>query len=189
MNKVIVSFWEKLSFKRNISKVRQAVIDYLKGEGVQAEMKDGMVVVLLENYYYSIDFDLEGDYPRCDIFFKMESDEYAALELSCKTYIADRANTDQHRLSTVKAFNDSVIIDTHFYFKGRNMLLSLFYDYFVDLKETVNAVIGLLIDELQEKREKEEKKEKRPIGFVTNSAASKKKEVAEVAAYKQVADD
>ena len=69
------------------------------------------------------------------------------------------------------------------------MLLSLFYDYFVDLKETVNAVIGLLIDELQEKQEKEEKKEKRPIGFVTNSAASKKKEVAEVAAYKQVADD
>ena len=33
------------------------------------------------------------------------------------------------------------------------MLLSLFYDYFVDLKETVNAVIGLLIDELQEKQQ------------------------------------
>ena len=182
MNRTIIPFWKRMSFRHNINKIRQAVVSYLKGEGIQAEVKDGMVQVKFEDFYYTVEFDLEDDYPRCDLTFQVKDEDYAALELSRKTFIADKANTDECRLSTVKAFNGTLVIDAHFYFSDRDMLLSLFYTYFTDLKATVDDVGELFRNEWEESSE--EKKEKRPIGFVTNPAASKK-EVTEVAACKE----
>lgn len=178
MNRTVISFWKRMSFKHNINKMRQAVVNYLKGEGIQADMKDGAIQVRFEDFYYMVEFDLEDEYPRCDITFRVKDEDYVALELSRKTFIADKANTDEWRLSTVKAFNETLVIDTQFYFVNKDMLLSLFYTYFTDLKATVDDVGELFRNELEKN---EEKKEKRPIGFTANVAASKKV-VTEVAA-------
>ena len=174
MNKAITSFWKRLFFCYDVSRMRKAVVDYLTAEGIQAEVKDGMIQVLFEDYYYNVEFDLDGEYPRCDISFRLKDEMYEKLDLPRKTFIADKVNTDEERLSTLKAFGDVLIVDAHFYFANRKMLLSLFYKYFADVKHAVDDMCDLLQNELREKEEK------RPIGFTASPVVSK--EEAKVAA-------
>lgn len=76
MNKAITSFWKRLFFRYDVSRMRKTVVDYLTAEGIQAEVKDGMIQVLFEDYYYNVEFDLDGEYPRCDISFRMKDEMY-----------------------------------------------------------------------------------------------------------------
>ncbi|MBD8000624.1 hypothetical protein [Phocaeicola faecium] len=179
MNKAITSFWKRLFFRYDVSRMRKVVVDYLTTEGIQAEVKDGMIQVLFEDYYYNVEFDLEGEYPRCDISFRMKDEMYEKLDLPRKTFIADKVNTDEERLSTLKAFGDVLIVDAHFYFANRKMLLSLFYDYFADVKHAVDDMCDLLQNELSGKEEK------RPIGFTASPVPSSKEEAKVVACNKQ----
>lgn len=174
MNKAITSFWKRMFFRYDVSRMRKVVVDYLTAEGIQAEVKDGMIQVLFEDYYYNVEFDLDGEYPRCDISFRLKDEMYEKLDLPRKTFIADKVNTDEERLSTLKAFGDVLIVDAHFYFANRKMLLSLFYEYFADVKHAVDDMCDLLQNELSEREEK------RPIGFTASPVVSK--EEAKVAA-------
>lgn len=179
MNKAITSFWKRLLFRYDVSRMRKAVVDYLTAEGIQAEVKDGMIQVLFEDYYYNVEFDLDGEYPQCDISFRLKDETYEKLDLSRKTFIADKVNTDEERLSTLKAFNDVITVDAHFYFADRKMLLSLFYEHFVDMKHAVDDMCDLLQNELSEKEEK------RPIGFTTSPVSPSKEEAKVAACNKQ----
>lgn len=163
-----VSTWKKLFFKSNIRKIRKAIIDYLEEEGIKVKLENGLLVVELDEYYYSIDFNLDGEYPQCEIMFKLKHEVYGALEISQKTFIADKVNTDADRHSVVKAFFESLVIETHFYFCNRKMLLSLFHDYFIDLKETVDETTDWLSDAIEEN-----KNQRRPIGFITPASSNK----------------
>lgn len=60
-----------------------------------------------------------------------------------------------------------LIVDAHFYFANRKMLLSLFYEYFADVKHAVDDMCDLLQNELSESEEK------RPIGFTASPVVSK----------------
>ncbi len=175
-----VSTWKKLLFKNNIRKIRKTIMDYLKEEGIKAVMENGLMVVGLDECYYSIDFDLDGEYPKCEIVFKIKDEGYAALELSQKTFIADKINTDEERHSVVKAFSETIIVDTHFHFSSKSMLLSLFHDYFVDLKETVDETTGWLADAI-----KENQNQRRPIGFTVYAASNEKNSEARPAAQSE----
>ena len=125
---------------------------------------------------YRIDFDLEGEYPRCIISYQVANEDYQALQLSQKTFIADKVNTDEERLSTVRAFNDSIGIDTYFYFTNQRMLLILFYKHFTDLKTVVEATMEQAIEAIQEKESK------RPIGFSVAQIEYSKNEETEISA-------
>lgn len=169
MNKNVLSGWRSLFFRHNINKIRKTILDYLANEGIDAQVKDGVIRITLDDFHYTIEFDLSGEYPRCDISFQIDDEEYKSLKLSQKTFIADKINTDEDRRSTVKAFNTSIVVDTHFYFANKRMLLSLFCDYFVDLKETLDETIDLTVSEIQEAEQK-----RRPIGFAASMAAKEK---------------
>ena len=164
-----VSTWKKLFFKSNISRIRKTIMDYLKAEGTKVELENGLMVVELDECYYCIDFDLDDEYPKCEIGFRIKNEDYEALELSQKTFIADKVNTDEDRHSVVKAFSEEIIIDTHFYFNSKSMLLSLFHDYFVDMKDTVDETMDWLADAI-----KENKNHRHPIGFKTPTSSNKK---------------
>lgn len=64
MNKA-VPFLEKMFFKNNVNKIRQTIIGYLKEEGIETELTDGVIIVILDELHYGIHFDLENDYPKC----------------------------------------------------------------------------------------------------------------------------
>lgn len=167
-------------FKSNINRIRKAVIGYLIEEGFKAEMENGLIVVDLDEWHYIIDFDLENEYSRCDLEIRIGGEEYEALELSQKTFIADKINTDEDHHSVVKAFSDEVVVNTYFYFSGKNMLLSLFHNYFVDLKETVDELAERLADEIEKN-----KRQRRPIGFMATVAFREQGGKVQPAAYEK----
>lgn len=173
-----VSMWKKLFFRNNIGRIRKTVVDYLKGEGLKVQIESGLIFVELDECYYTVDFDLEGEYPKCGIEFRIKSEEYEALELSQKTFVADKVNTDDELHSVVKAFNDEIMVVTHFYFNNKEMLLSLFYEHFTDLKDTVDEMSLHLMNVVEENRQKQQR---RPIGF-TISTFSKEEKNPKVAA-------
>jgi hypothetical protein len=159
MNKAVLSFWKGLCFRHNIGKIRKAVMNYLTDEGIKTEIQNGSIFITLDDCTYTIDFYLDDEYPRCDIEFNTEDEDYQKLELSHKTFIADKVNTDEYRHSIVKSFDNSLSAETHFYFTDKRMLLTLFYVYFMDLKSTVNDMIEIAVDQMQKE------KNKKPIGF------------------------
>ena len=178
MNRAI-STWKKMFFKNNIGKIRKTVMDYLKEEGVKVEMENGLVIVGGDECYYTIDFDLEGEYPLCSIVYRVKGEDYESLEISQKTFAANQVNTEEIRHSVVKAFNDEVVVDTYFYFNDKNMLLDLFYDYFTDLKDTAEEVCGYLGSMI---RDNKEKRQQRPIGFTINATARDNKKDSKISA-------
>lgn len=175
-----VPVWKKLFFNSNISRIRKTIMDYLKEEGIKAEMENGLMIVELDGYYYSIDFDLDGEYPKCEIGFRMKNEDYEALELSQKTFIADKVNTDEERHSVVKAFSEEIVIDTHFYFNSKSMLLFLFHDYFVDLKDMVDETMNWLANAIEET-----KNQRRPIGFTASVSSNRKNSEVQPAAQSE----
>ena len=176
MNKVTTSFWDKLFFKRNIRKIRKALLNYLSEEGIEYQMVDGGIRMIWKESVYVIHFDMNYEYPLCEISYHVGDDDYQALEVPQKTFIADKVNTDKARLSTVKAFNDEICISTSFYFTSKKMLLVLFFNHFTDLRATVDATMEQAIDAIQEKENK------RPIGFVANQMSQSEKEATQIAA-------
>ncbi|MBM6782252.1 hypothetical protein [Bacteroides mediterraneensis] len=159
MNKAILSVWKKFQFKHNIKKIRTTIVSYLTDEGIQNEIVEGNIQFTYEDYKYSVEFRLNEEYPCCYIDFQLADEDYQKLNLSQKTFIADKVNTDEIRHAVVKCFNDQVTVDTHFYFTNKDMLLTLFYTYFTDLKSTVDAMLEITIDKIQENEGK------KPIGF------------------------
>lgn len=175
MSKMATSFRKKIFFRSNINKIRKAVIHYLINEGIEAQIKDGIVQITLREHQYEVEFDLENEYPRCDITFEFESEKYENLKLSQKTFIADKINTQENRHSIAKAFKDSIIVDTHFYFTNKKMLLSLFYEYLIDLDDTVNDMDKLTIKKIKEQENRT------PIGFRVNITSPKDEDSKAVA--------
>ena len=162
MNKIATSFWDSIFFKRNIRRIRKALLDYLSEEGIEYQMIDGDIRMIWEESVYVIHLHMDKDYPNCEISYLAGDEAYQALELSRKTFIADKVNTDKVRLSIVKAFNDEIYISTNFYFISKKMLLVLFFNHFLDLRETVYATMEQTVDAMREKENK------RPIGFAAN---------------------
>lgn len=175
MNKAVTPFWKNIFFRNNINKIRKVVIHYLINEGIEAQIKDGIIQITLKDHQYEVEFDLENEYPRCDITYEFESEKYENLKPSQKMFIADRVNTYEDRHSIVKAFKGSIIVDTHFYFTNKKMLLSLFYEYLIDLDDAVKDT-----DKLTTKKIKEQEN-RTPIGFRVNITSPKDEESKAVA--------
>lgn len=179
MNKVMTSFWDKLFFKRNIRKIRKALLNYLSEEGIKHQMVDGDIRMTWEESVYVIHFDMDNDYPKCEISYHAEDEDYQTLRLSRKTFIADKVNTDEIRLSIVKAYNDEICISTSFYFTNKKMLLILFFDHFADLKKTIDVTMERIVDEIQEKEDR------RPIGFAANQMVESEREATKIVASQE----
>lgn len=172
-----VSVWKRMFFKSNIGRIRKAIMDYLQEEGINVSFENGLLIVTLDDCYYNIDFDVDNEYPLCSIIFRLGCAEYKELKISQKTFIADKINTNENHQSIVKSFTDEIVVYTHFYFNDKSMLLILFHNYFVDLKETVDEMIDWLTDVI-----KENKHQRRPIGFMATAASKEKNSEVQPAA-------
>ena len=73
-------------------------------------------------------------------------------------------------------------MDTSFFFNDKDMLLSLFYDYFCDIKNTVDEMYACLATKVEEN---EEMKKRRPIGFTANITTKKVEEENNMVACKE----
>ena len=72
-------------------------------------MVDGYIQMILEECVYRIHFNIDNEYPLCEIIYSAGDEDYQALELSQKTFIADKVNTD--KVNTDKVNTDKVNTD------------------------------------------------------------------------------
>ena len=152
------------SFTSNISKLRKAVMDYFASEGIACEIKDGELLFKFNDSIYTLQLGTGDDYAECAIVYECEAEEYAALDITDKTFIADKVNTDLFNHATVYAYNDSIKIDSTFYFTSKKMWVELFIKHFKELNESVDMVMEIISDKIASEAEEEAEKPKK-IGF------------------------
>ena len=149
-------------FTSNISKLRKALMEYFKEEGIGCEMKDGDMLFHFNDNVYVLRFAAGSDYAECAIIYECAADEYTNLELDVKTFIADKVNTEQENHSTVYAYNDSFKVASTFYFTSKRMLMDLFVKHFNELNESVDMALDIISDNIADNAEGEKPKK---IGF------------------------
>ena len=56
---------DRFSFTGNVDKIRKALLDYFKREGVKCEIKDGSVAFEFDDYVYEVNFVIHDNYAEC----------------------------------------------------------------------------------------------------------------------------
>lgn len=151
-------------FTSNITKLRKTAIDYFKSEGIKCEVKDGELLFKFNDSIYTLQLGTGDDYAECGIVYECDADEYAALSTEEKTFIADKVNTDLYNHATVYAYNDSIKIDSTFYFTSKNMWTELFIKHFNELNEAVAMAMDIICDKIADD-DKEDAEKPKKIGF------------------------
>lgn len=160
----ITSWWNRLSFTSNVNRMRKAIMSYLANEGVKCEIKDGSIVCEFQESYYSIDFTIHNNFAECRIGYECAGKEYAAMQLSDKTFVADKVNIQLENHAVVYAYTDSFEVRSSFFFSSKAMLLQLFVNHFNELNEAVELALDIIRNTLANNEEEESKKAQR-IGF------------------------
>ena len=142
-------------FTSNIGKQRKAAMEYFASEGIACEIKDGELIFQFNDSFYTLQLAAGDDYAECGIVYECEADEYVSLDITDKTFIADKVNTDLYNHATVYAYNDSFKIDSTFYFTSKNMWNELFIKHFNELNESVRMVWDIICDKTTCKAEEE----------------------------------
>ena len=160
----VTGFWDSFSFVKNVKKMRKALVEYLTDEGIKCEIKDGCVICEYQGEIYTINFAAGEDYAECGIVYECEADEYVSLDITDKTFIADKVNTDLYNHATVYAYNDSFKIDSTFYFTSKNMWNELFIKHFNELNEAVAMAMDIICEKIADD-DKDDTEKPRRIGF------------------------
>lgn len=161
----IASVWKRITFKGNISKMRFSLVDYLTTEGVNSQISDGVVLFEYDNCHFMVDFNLDSNYPECITTFEIEDDDYEALDITDKTFISDRVNTDMENHATVYTFNNSVKLKTSFFFTKKEMMLELFCLHFAELTQSIDLTLDITRCRIKERKESKSRR----IGFNTEA--------------------
>lgn len=146
-------------------------MDYLQEEGLKCQLEDGIVIFDYNESHYSTHFQVHNGFAECEICYETCAEDYEALELSDKTFIADKANTDVENHCKVLAFNNSLRIETSFYFTNKRMMINLFSQHFDELNESLSVAMEIGY----EKVDAHKANKSRSIGF--HADANKKQEV------------
>ncbi len=162
-------FWESMSFTQNPFKMRMALSDYLFKEGLKCSIEDGLCYIEYEEHQYKAIFSPHNNFAECLILLQIENDDYDSLDLSDKTYIADKVNVDLTNHCKVYAFNNGIKINTSFYFTNKKMMLDLFGEHFAEMTETIDLTTEIVNYSIVEHKENCGRK----IGFTTSCSDSK----------------
>ena len=160
----VTGFWDRFSFTGNVDKIRKALLDYFKREGVKCEIKDGSVVFEFDDYVYEANFVIHDNYAECVIVFEIIDKVYEDLELDVKTFIADKVNTELENHAIVYAFNDTLKVCSKFYFTSKGMMLNLFVKHFDELNQSISLAVDIIKDKIEANSASEAEQPKQ-IGF------------------------
>ena len=149
-------------FTSNITKLRKVAMDYFASEGIACEIKEGELLFKFNDSIYTLQLGTGDDYAECAIVYECNADEYIALDITDKVFIADKVNTDLYNHATVYAYDDSIKVDSTFYFTSKKMWVELFIKHFNELNESVGMALDIIRDKIAETTEDEKPKQ---IGF------------------------
>ena len=136
----VTGFWDSLSFVKNTKRMRGALMDYLAGEGVKCEVKDGGVLFCYEDHEYEASFVVEGDCAECVISGGVANDTCEALPAKEKAIVADIANGRCGYNTKVCTFDECIAVTNCFCFTSRRMMLQLFVKHLEQLDSSLHLV-------------------------------------------------
>ena len=151
-------------FTSNITKLRKVAMDYFASEGIACEIKDGELLFKFNDSIYTLQLGTGDDYAECAIVYECNAEEYTSLDITDKTFVADKVNTDLYNHATVYAYGDSIKIDSTFYFTSKKMWVELFIKHFNELNESVDMAMEIISDKIASEAEEKAEKPKK-IGF------------------------
>lgn len=160
----VTGFWESLSFVKNTKKMRKTLMDYLQGEGVKCEVKDGGVFFCYADKEYVLSFIVEENYTKCVICGDATNDGYESLPRLDRCIIADKANIHCGYTTKACVFDEHIEVSETFYFTSRRMMLQLFIKHFEQLENCLYAVEHLLCERVE--KQKSSVTPRRQIGFI-----------------------
>lgn len=164
----ISDLFNNFSFTGNIRNIRKALMEYFTEEGIKCEIKDGTLLFEYDEDLFVANFAEGEDCAECGLVYTMDSEEYAALDTSEKTFIAAKVNNELENHAPLYVRNESIKVFTTFYFTDKKMLIAHFLKHFNEMLETINAALKLIresLEEMQELAEEKENKKPQQIGF------------------------
>lgn len=174
-------FWKSFSFVGNPCKMRNALMEYLQEESLKCQLEDGIVIFEFNECHFNTQFNLYNGFTECEIYYQCGGEDYEALEMQDKTFIADKVNTEMENHCTVLAFNDNLRVQTSFYFSNKQMMLNLFSQHFEELTESIDMVMDIAC----EKVEAHKAYKSRRIGFNAESCNKLQEEPERIQAIKR----
>lgn len=176
----VTGFWKNLFFMGNVCKMRKALILYLAGEGIRADLCDGLVVFDYASQRFIVGFDEMDGYAECCLCSRYESEDYKQMEDDDKAFMAARINSDENVHAVVQVFEEYLIVQSSFCFSSKQMMLDLFCLYFQDLAGKISAAKDEISDY-------EPSKPAKRIGFyIDDNENSNTKQTNEVAAREKI---
>lgn len=137
-------FWSSFSFVKNVKKMRSALMDYLRGEGVKCEVKDGAVLFNYEGEEFAASFVDGEECAGCLVTRSIEKEEYSSLPSTEKAFIVDAVNGRYEHYIKVCAYKNSVDVLSGFYFTSERMMLRLFVKHLEQMQECIDDVERLI---------------------------------------------
>ena len=177
----MTGFWKSLSFIGNHCKMRNALMKFLHEEGLKCKLEDGIVIFEYNECNFIAEFNIQEDYAECEISYCSCADDYGALDIKDKTFIADKVNTDKENHCVVLAYNDKLKLRTSFYFTNKRMMLDLFSIHFEELTDSLESTLEIACDKI----ECQKAYKNRRIGFNVDSNDSSSRDIKTVQALRR----
>lgn len=176
----VTGFWDGLFFVRNHRKMRNALMEFLKGEGIKCKLEDRVVLFEYNDCCFNAGFKLWDNYAECEISYYCGDDDYEALDMQDKTFISDKVNTDKENHCIVLSYNDSLKLRTSFYFTSKRMLLDLFNLHFEELIDSLDLVLDIVLAKIEYHKDHKNRR----IGFNMYSCSPPQEEPDKAQALK-----
>ena len=154
---------------------------YLHEEGLKCKLEDGIVIFEFNECNFIAEFTIHERYAECEISYCCVDDEFEALDISDKTFIADKTNTFKENHCLAVAYNDVLKLRTSFYFTGKRMMLELFSRHFEELTDSIDTAVEIACEKIEHHKTHKNRK----IGFNIGSNNSSPKEVESVQALRR----
>ena len=145
----MTSFWKSLFFVGNHCKMRKALMKYLQEEGLKCKLEDGIIIFEFNECNFIAEFNVHEGYVECEISYCCGDEDYEALDIKDKTFIADKVNTDKENHCIVLAYNDNLKLCTSFYFTNKHMMLDLFSSHFDELTDSLETVFEIVCEKIK----------------------------------------
>lgn len=137
---------ERFWFAPNVIKLRIALMNYFRQEGIKCKLKDSQVNFDYDKYEFDAEFKVFDGFTECIIESIYEDDDYEKLDVKEKTFIADKVNTEEVNHCVTRAYNNTVEVHTSFYFTNTEMMLTIFCDRLSELVSSLKQLDKVLKD-------------------------------------------
>ena len=168
----MTGFWNGLFFVGNHCKMRKALMKYLHEEGVKCKLEDSIVIFEFNECNFIAEFTIHEGYAECEISYCCGDDEYEALDIQDKTFIADKTNMVKENHCVAVAYNDVLKLHTSFNFTSKRMMIELLSRHFEELTDSIDTAVDFACEKIGHHKTHKNRK----IGFNAEPAPPTSKE-------------